>query len=187
MDQKHSLTVNVWLDQELLRAMRSNSSLKEKVTEIFDLLQQPVYRYLLVAIGDVQEAEDLTQEVFLRLFRCLDKGQVVLNIRAWVFRVAHNLAITRQKKAAVLTSLNVEAWEKQPAPGDMERSLLEQEQYARFEKALALLGPEERRCLDLRAEGLTYREIAEVMGMRPPNLFKYLGRVISRLMRETYD
>ncbi|MEW5974321.1 MAG: RNA polymerase sigma factor [Acidobacteriota bacterium] len=187
MDPKRSLSVNVWLDQELLRAMRSNSGLKEKVSEIFDLLQEPVYRYLLVAVGDVQEAEDLTQEVFLRLFQCLDKGQVVFNIRAWVFRVAHNLAITRHKRAVLLTSLDVEGLGKQPAPEDPERTLLEQEQYTRLEKALASLSPEEAQCLALRAEGLTYREIAEVVGMRLPNVFKFLGRVMSKLMSETYD
>ena len=43
---------------------------------------------------------------------------------------------------------------------------------------------QEKQCLELRAEGLSYQEIAEIFEMRLPTLVKYLGRIIKRLVRE---
>ena len=67
MGRKHCLAGELWLDHQLLRTMEGASSPKQKVSEIFDLLQHPVYRYLFRLLGDPGEAEDLEQECFLRL------------------------------------------------------------------------------------------------------------------------
>ena len=55
-------------------------------------------------------------------------------------------------------------------------------------QALAALSSEERHCLELRAEGLSYQEIAGILEMRLPTLVKYLGRIIQKLVKGTsYD
>lgn len=190
--EKYSSIETLSLDGELLRTMGSVSSLEVKVAQVFELLRDPVYRYFLRRIGDTSQAEDLTQEVFLRLYSWLDKGRKVDNIRAWVFRVAHNLVIDQQALKAPFESLNSTEWERVSetypdlAPS-AERRLLEQEQQRKFHFALKRLSPQERECLDLRALGLSYREIAEVFGMRTPTLVSFLGRVIKKLLREIYD
>jgi RNA polymerase sigma-70 factor (ECF subfamily) len=71
-----------------------------------------------------------------------------------------------------------------PSPS-VEQDLLEREQQVRFEAALARLSPQERYCLELRAEGLSYREIAQVLEMKPPTLISFLGRVIKKLKSAT--
>ena len=58
MGGKHCLAGELWLDQQLLRTMENASSLKQKVSEIFDLLRDRVYRYLFRILGDPGEAED---------------------------------------------------------------------------------------------------------------------------------
>ena len=192
MGEKYS-AVEDWIDEELLRTMRSTSNLKQKVAEFFELLRDPVYRYLYRVLGDPEEAKDLTQEAFLRLHACLSRGQTVGNIRAWIFRVAHNLAINQQKKNSYRQSFHVESFditarrENQDSAPDAEQRLLKKEEHERFQVALAKLTSQERQCLDLRAEGLSYREIAEVLEMRLPTLVKFFDRVIIKLMRETYD
>ena len=97
MDVKYNAAAEIGLDRRLWRTMRSASNLKEKVAEVFELLRDPVYQYLGVLLANREEAEDLTQEVFLRLYHCLYKGQAVNNVRAWVFWVAHNLALNQRR------------------------------------------------------------------------------------------
>ena len=186
---KYSLIETLSLDGELLRTMRGVSTLEVKVAQVFDLLRDPVYRYFLRRLADASEAEDLTQEVFLRLYSWLDKGRKVENIRAWVFRVAHNLVIDREALNTRFQSLDSNEWERvcetypDLAPS-AERRLLEQEQQGKFHLALKRLSPQERECLDLRAEGLSYREIAEVFDMRTHTLVSFLRRVVKKLFRE---
>ena len=189
MEQNCSVSKQLPLDRELLFTLRNTSTLKQKVAKVFELLRDPVYRYLYRVLDNPEEAEDLTQEVFLRLYSCLHKGQAVGNIRAWVFRVAHNLAVDQQRKKLPFDLFDSAAWDQTEdrAPGPEQR-VLEEEKHKRLEWALAQLSSQEKRCLELRAEGLTYQEIAEIFEMRLPTLVKYLGRIIRKLVREiTYD
>lgn len=189
MKEMPGISKELLLDRELLFALRNSSTLKQKTAEIFELLRDPVYRYLFRVLGNACEAEDLTQEVFLRLYTYLYNGQNVGNLRAWVFRVAHNLAVDQQRKKVVLGPLdaNISEQAQDPSPG-IEQRLLEAEQYQRLQTALAQLTSQEKHCLELRAEGLSYHEIAEIFEMRLPTLVKYLGRIIRKLVNEvTYD
>ena len=83
----------LWLDSHVLRDMQNASRLEQKVSELFELLRDPIYRYVCRLIGKRAEAEDLTQETFLRLYDSLQKGQAMGNVRPWLYRVAHSLAI----------------------------------------------------------------------------------------------
>lgn len=191
MEAKYNAAAEIGLDRELLHTMRSTSNLKEKVAEVFELLRDPVYQYLVTFLGNREEAEDLTQEVFLRLYRSLHKGPVD-NVRAWVFWVAHNLALNQRRNESKIEPVDAETWSRlcerqiDPAP-DAEQRVLERERHERFQWGLARLSPKERGCFDLRAEGLGYREIAKVFGMRTPTLVSFLGRVIEKMIREIYD
>ena len=57
----------IWLNRELLQRMRSASDVKQKVSEVFELLQDSVFRYLVRVLDDPSEAEDVMQEAFIRL------------------------------------------------------------------------------------------------------------------------
>ncbi|HEY7306924.1 MAG TPA: RNA polymerase sigma factor [Bryobacteraceae bacterium] len=186
MQENYTTSEALSLDLELSFTMRSTSALRQKVTKIFELLRDPVYRYLYRVLENSDEAEDLTQEVFLRLYRHLHQGHTVTNIRAWVFRVAHNLAIDQQRKDTQRERLDLsgreEACDRGPGP---EAVALEVEQQERLRQALTSLSIEEKHCLELRAEGLSYKEIAGILDMRMPTLVKYLGRIIKKLLQET--
>src|SRR5215813_1537550 len=73
------------------------SILEKEVTELFDELAGPVLHYLLSFSLSLQDAEEVTQEVFLSLFLHLRDGKPRSNIRAWIFRVAHNLGLRRRE------------------------------------------------------------------------------------------
>jgi RNA polymerase sigma factor (sigma-70 family) len=74
------------------------SKAEREATRLFVALREPVYLYLARVLRDAAAAEDLTQEAFLSLYSTLHKGTRVTDPRAWVFRVAHNLAINWHRK-----------------------------------------------------------------------------------------
>jgi RNA polymerase sigma-70 factor (ECF subfamily) len=168
------------------------SALEERLTELFELLRDPLYRYLVALSGSESEAEDLTQEAFLRLYAHLQTGRTMENCRAWLFRVAHNLAVDYHRNNIPLEPLDLSEGKEIAAlsssPGsDAERGILEQEQENRFRVALGLLSEDERRCLNLRAEGLRYREISEVLGMRISTIENIIIRAVTKLKKDFYD
>jgi RNA polymerase sigma-70 factor, ECF subfamily len=189
MERNYSVSKELLLDRELLLTLRNTSILKQKVASVFELLRDPVYRYLFRVLDNPEEAEDLTQEVFLRFYGCLRKGQPVGNIRAWIFHVAHNLAVDQQRKKVPLQPFDPTDWDQiQDSAPSADQRVLEEEQHERLQQALGRLSSQEKHCLELRAEGLSYREIAEIFEMRLPTLVKYLGRIIKKLVREiAYD
>ena len=91
------------VDSTVLGLMQRTVTLEEKVSQLFELLRDPVYLYLTAVLGSPAEAEDITQETFLRLYRALHRGQVINNVRFWLFRVAHNLAFDQRSELEVLT------------------------------------------------------------------------------------
>ena len=69
------------------------SPLEEEVVGLFDQLQDRLLRYLLSLGLPAAEGEEIVQETFLALFQHLQRGKPRHNLRAWVFQVAHNLAL----------------------------------------------------------------------------------------------
>lgn len=155
------------------------------MVDLYEELRHPVRRYLSVILSDAAAAEDLTQETFLRLFQQLQQGRVVASVKPWVFRVAHNLAFDYRKQRDEATPLEAVHAETISAPGEStDERLRRQQTYQAVRGALALLSPRERDCLSLRAEGLTYREIGEVLGITTSSAAAFLTRGIRKISQE---
>jgi RNA polymerase sigma-70 factor (ECF subfamily) len=172
-----------------LAAKSRASDLERKVEEIFTVLREPVYRYLTGLLGSRDDAEELTQEAFLALYGHLKKGKPVANCRAWVFRVAHNLAVNHQKRPALIEPMDDAAlerfWKSKGDPAlNGEQLLLTKERYAKLSRALSLLSAQERNCLNLRAEGLRFSEISEVLGIRISTVETFVDRGIKKIAKE---
>ncbi len=161
---------------------------EEEVSQLFELLREPLYHYLLVIFRSPAEAEDIAQESFLQLYKHLQDGQQIDNARFWIFRVAHNLAINRQKREGISELLDEPSWDEirgrlaDPAL-DPEERLLERDKLQRLHAAMAWLSPQERQCLQLRVQGFRYREIGEILGIATPSVAEFLRRGIRKLMR----
>src|SRR5438105_15722808 len=69
------------------------ATLQEQVARLFEEAREDVYRYLLTLGLYPPRAQEAAQEVFLRLYATMRKGEDIQNPRAWVFRVAHNLGL----------------------------------------------------------------------------------------------
>jgi RNA polymerase sigma-70 factor (ECF subfamily) len=128
------------------------------------------------------QAPEVTQEVFLRLFQTMLKGEDISNARAWLFRVAHNLAIKVRSRERAFRSVDTD-WQRFGASSahSQERVVLDRERMQRVQAALAELSAQQKNCLYLRSEGLRYREIAAVMGISSSTVNEFLRRAISKL------
>ena len=163
------------------------SPLVEQVVCLFDQVRDRLLRYVISFGLPMQDGEDIVQEVFLALFRHLQQGRSRSNLRAWTFRVAHNQALKRRRRERVGTQPSADARLLADLVPDMNPNPEEQAAgNQRRQRLLAVVGalPEQdRRCLVLRAEGLRYREIAEVLDISLGAVSLSLERSLARLAR----
>ncbi len=164
------------------------SPLVEAVVSLFDQLRDRLLRYVISFGLPVQDGEDIVQEVFLALFRHLQQGRSRNNLRAWTFRVAHNQALKRRNLQRIGGQQLLEddvplanlVPDTNPSPEDQAAS---EQRRQRFLAVVNALPEQDRRCLILRAEGLRYREIAEVLGISLGAVALSLERSLTRLGR----
>lgn len=160
---------------------------ENEVVLLFDQLRTPLLRYAVSLGVGAADGEDLIQEVFLSLFRHLRLGKSRANLRGWVFRVAHNLVLKHRNSRANRTradvSENVLA-EKQVDPDtNPEERLADGQRQKLLMSVMEALPEVDQNCLRLRAEGLRYREIAEVLGISLGAVSNSLVRSFERLNR----
>jgi len=153
-----------------------------EVATLYQELRKPLLRYLVCIGLSVDEAQDVVHDAFLRLQRHLTGGGAQDNIRGWLFRVAHNQARNRQasyhRRFGEPLKDGADFQAQQTTP---EQSLLQREKFRRLSAAMRELGEPERECLLLRAEGLRYREIAEVLGMATSTVADTVERAVRKL------
>jgi RNA polymerase sigma-70 factor, ECF subfamily len=159
------------------------SALEEEVVNLFDQLQDRLLRYLLSLGLPASDGEEVIQEVFLALFLHLQRGKPRHNLRAWVFQVAHNLAL-KQRNTNLRNRPNLvdegTLVDQAPNPEDQ---VAWNERRRRLWNVWQALPEQDRRCLSLRAEGLTYRDIAQVLDISLGAVSLSLARSLARFTR----
>ncbi|HEX4486889.1 MAG TPA: sigma-70 family RNA polymerase sigma factor [Terriglobales bacterium] len=152
---------------------------------LFDELRDSLFRYSLAFRLPPHDCEDVIQEVFLALFKHLQQGRSRRNLRGWIFRVTHNLALKRcyDSRRQQQQVDSTPASEPADIAPNAEEQLVLNERRLRLISVFDALPDEDRYCLRLRAEGLRYREIAEVLGISLGSVSQYLTRSLARLAR----
>jgi len=164
-----------------------SSRLEEEVVALFEQLRAPIFRYLLSFRISVHDAEEVHQEVFMALFQHLRAGKSRANLQGWIFKVAHNCALKRRLRVRRHTDRfcyvpGVSGMKLDPGPNP-EESLAASQRQTRLLAVVRALPEREQCCLSLRAEGLRYREIAEVLGISLGSVAASLEKSLLRLMR----
>lgn len=166
----------------------ASSTLSERVHSLFEQLHTAVFRYVSRKTKDSGQAEDITQESFLRLFHHLKAERPVDNPKAWLFTVANNLAIDATRRDSRVQDLDEATWDRiedtQMSADNPERLTIERERMERLRSAVLNLTTLERECLHLRAEGLRYREIAELKNVSMSSITDAIRRATVKLSRE---
>ena len=170
--------------QNVLTVTGKSLSLQEQVAVVYQEYREDVYRYLLLLGLPPGQAQETAQEAFLRMYVTLRNGTQIRHSRAWVFTVAHNLALNLKQAEAGTHALDPLA-EIQLPSGEMdpERQMMENQRLSKLHGALGSLSEQQRVCLLLRAEGFRYREIADIIGVGTSTVGEFLRRAITRLKK----
>ena len=132
----------------------------------YDDNQRDLFSYLLATVRNRQAAEDILQETFLKLVREARSGRGPENPRAWLFRVAANLAASRGRRLTV--ALRASARTRSPDDSaSPESGYLEREETRELDAALGALSIDARRAVLLAAHGFDGQEIANLIGRTP--------------------
>src|ERR1700723_2193452 len=127
------------------------SDIEREVMELFEQFRSPLLRYALSFGVPVRDGEEIIQEVFLALFRHLQSGKSRKNLRGWIFRVAHNLALKQRygnQRVKDQREFNEGMAERQPdnSPNPEEQLMVTQRE-TRLRAVLQVLPEQDQRCL----------------------------------------
>ena len=153
---------------------------------LFTEFRDPLLRYLSSLGVALPDGEEVVQESFLSLFEHLRCGKSRENLRGWLFRVAHNMALKRRYRdrrdleARASSGGGDEAVDLGPNPEDQLASSQSQQRLLAVVEALP---EQDRRCLFLRSEGMRYREIAGILDMSLGAVSLSLARSLARIAR----
>ena len=168
----------------MLRQERTGTPLQDQVSRLFEESRDDVYRYLLTLGLYPPRAQEAVQEVFLRLYTTMRKGEEIQNPRAWVFRVAHNLGLKIRARQQSEQPFDAEIRSRYTSHQDTpESELLDRERMLRFHDAVEGLSEQQKRCLFLRMEGLRYPEIGATLGISASAVGEFLRRAMVRLKK----
>jgi RNA polymerase sigma-70 factor (ECF subfamily) len=180
MEQGSTLKLSPVFGLEHVENHRKSTQLEETVVELYATLRPSLLSYAYQVVGSSGESEDLVQIAFLKLFDQLRRNAHILNVRSWLYRVVHNLAIDHIRRNGIHESAVAE-WLSQRSRADNTRStedeLIRQQRIA---DSLQVLNERERHCLMLRAEGLSYQEIGGVLGISQKAVSVYLARGLKK-------
>ncbi len=162
---------------------------RQVVMDLYDQVRPLLLAHLRSLGLTPEDAEDVTNESFMRLITHLVESRRNENLRGWLFRVAYNLSMDvhrANKRYSYASSAETEdamldiyeAVDPYPSP---ESKLIEKESFRNLRSAVLLLTLQQRKCLLLRAEGLRYREIASILGISLQRAATLLERGATRL------
>lgn len=180
-------------DHDLVALAASGS--EKAYRELLDRYQRPVFSLIYRMVRDREQAEDLAQETFVKVFNHIDRFNPKYKFSSWIFKIASNLTIDAIRKKELdtvsldgsrhattsdevdATRITVESRDENP-----EEYLEAKELGRELEQAIGGLRTEYQTAILLRhVEGRPYEEIAEIMGVPLGTVKTYIHRARSEL------
>jgi RNA polymerase sigma-70 factor, ECF subfamily len=145
--------------------------------------QNPLLNFITRYLGDRSAAEDLVQEVFLKVYQAAPRFNPRGRVSSWIFKIAYNLSLNELKRRSRLRKMeDHELYREDSADRGSTEAAACHEAAEEFLAALNDLAEDQRAALLLRVnEELSYREISEIMGASVQSVESLLFRARKRL------
>jgi len=155
------------------------------LAEIYDRHFDGIYRYLFTRVRHQADAEDLTEEVFLKMVDSIQRYRPRgVAFSSWLYRIAHNLLVDRYRRSgrnAVELTEQVRDSSPQADPATMAQS---SEDRRRLLEAIKRLTPEQQQVITMRfVDNLDVEEIARLTRRRPGAIHSMQHRALASLYR----
>lgn len=161
--------------------------LEDEVVGLFDEMRDRLLRYLLCLGVQLHDGEEIVQESFLLLFQHLQRGKSRENLRGWLFGVVRNLALKvhRENRASARRFQFDQPLARLPSDRDAnpEQEMSDRQRQERLWAVVRALPEQDQVCLFLRAEGLRYRDIGNMLGISLGSVAASLARSLGKLSR----
>lgn len=140
---------------------------QEKFIYLFDTYRVPVHDYVRTITGDDYVAEEITQELFIKLWKKRDGFGQIDNIDQYIYRMAHNASMTWFSKLALDARRAKEVLKRAQAAGNNVIDTMDlREAQTLLNQAVSTLSPQRKKVFELsRREGLKLQEIAEELDL----------------------
>ena len=176
-----------YLPNELIRpgTVQAND-LGARVVDLYAAHRERIYRFLVGNGMTPGEAQEATQDVFIELLLTLRKGAHIASEHGWLYAVAGRAAVDywRRGHGAGRMSVDISAAAAQnlvsPDPSP-ERQAEHLQSRRRLASALTYLPKEQRLCIQLRMQGLRYREIADILHVSTSTAAEWIAAAVERL------
>jgi RNA polymerase sigma factor (sigma-70 family) len=149
------------------------------VTGLFDRHAAGLYRLAFAMLREPDLAQDVVQDTFVRLITHVEAGRPLPNPRGWLYTVAAHGCRDRQRGLRRWLPW-IPALDRRPAPEATD----DIDGRAAVLRAIRALTPRDRLLVALRAQGLSYQDIAQAAGIRPASVGRLLARALDRLEKE---
>ena len=166
-------------ESEARAARAAPTTVKLSFEEAFEVHHRAVYRYACALTRDPQLAEDVVQEVFMRLHQHLHPAQRDGMLRAWLLKVTTNVTrniLRGRNRAANRDEEFASEWVRTSETESPDIELSRQAEIDKARRALAHIREPMRSCLLLRHEGLSYREIAAALQINETSVGSFISR-----------
>ena len=154
----------------------------EAFGRLYDMHIDRVYRHIYYRVGNETDAEDLTQQVFLKAWQAIDRYKKTASpFIAWLMTISHNLVVDfyRTKKDKAYLEAEVLANGSASSPEQATEASFEQQ---RLRRAILQLGGDEQQVVILRfMEGFEFAEIASLLKKKEGNVRVILHRALVKL------
>src|SRR5687768_3144656 len=153
--------------------------------EAFTQHHRTVFRTARSVVKDAGLAEDVTQEVFIRLYKHIDSIKDAEMLRPWLIRVALNVA-KNTLRGNIRANTRDENYVKETVENSVysvESEFEQQAEISEINRALNKVKEPLRSCLVLKQQGLSYREIAESLSLNEASIGTFVARARQEFMR----
>jgi len=154
---------------------------------LYDLHVERVYRHAFYRVGNVADAEDLTQQVFLKAWQAIHRyRKTAIPFLAWLLKISHNLVVDfyRSNKTNVYIDLDLDIFASKSSPNPENAAVSQFEQQRMRKVILELPGDQQQVVLMRFIEGFSYSEIAATIGKREGAVRVILHRALARLRKD---
>jgi len=151
--------------------------------EIYRAACSLVYGVSFRMSGSCEDAEEITQDVFLKVHKNLKNFEHRASLKTWIYRITVNTTITHQKRKRLKTQVSLDEVGVEKFASPLQESFLDEENKELADKTLSVLNDDQKTCMILRnIEGLSYDEIAQALKININTVRTRLKRAREKLL-----
>jgi len=171
-------------DEMIMEAVKNGDL--QQVSLLFERHHKRIFNFLARMTADRELAEDLTQNVFLRLIKYKNSYKVGLRFQSWIYQMARNVFSDHYQATKKKLSGSIDIEKVSDRLEDKEYSIDQEEREKLLHRCLGMLNDEQRELLVLtRFQHMKYEEVADIMNTSVVNIKVKVHRAIAKL-REYY-